>query len=324
MVSGVQSSLHPRVEATFSTDPATGNTATFGHGAKISSLERNNNIQKIWGLGSRGQTVSVETKFTGALSIDFLLSNSWIFFALMGAGKSTGGPTYTHTYTEQNTLPSYTMQNSLNIDPSGTNDMNVIFKGMVNTGATITSSVDAPVTVKMDWVYANEVYGKSAFIPQTAETFPPYSMGQASLQFLSGTTIANVQNVEFSLAQNAELIWGLGSRTATQKVEKQREYSLRSTIYLTDPTSFLAYVYSGTNAGTTPAAITEAATLIIPFSNGTNTITLSFTGIKIDTESLPQDPAAAVMEDIGIIARGLTVTATDTTATIPALWGADA
>ena len=103
MPSGALSSVHYGYEKYFDSDAGAAvdwvgaeKTAestmiyTFGHGIKISNLERNNNTESIWGLGSRSPTALLPKQFTGSFSADFILSNPDIFTHVMGAGLLVG------------------------------------------------------------------------------------------------------------------------------------------------------------------------------------------------------------------------------------------
>lgn len=103
MPSGALSSVHYGYEKYFNSDAGTGvdwvgayKTAessmeyTFGHGIKISNLERNNNVEAIYGLGSRSPTALLPKQFAGSFSADFILSNPDIFTHVLGAGLVVG------------------------------------------------------------------------------------------------------------------------------------------------------------------------------------------------------------------------------------------
>jgi len=319
MVSGAQTSLTAKEEATYLAATTVTTGVIGGHGLKITSQERSNNLQAVWGLGSRTQTVIVEKQFTGTLGIEFLMSNSWFLYPVLG--KCADGGTvgvYTHTYTETNTLPSFKFNNSLNIDGTSTSDLNISILGAVNTGTSIKTSIGEAVSVTMDWVYANETIATSAYVEQTAEAFMPFSFAHGVLELPNGATVANCQSVDISIAQNADMIWGLGSRAGTAHVDKNRAYTIRTSAYFTNPAAFLNLFYNG-STGITPGNITEIATLQLTFTNGTQIIEFTFSGLKIESESLPQAIDAAVMEDINIQARTLTVIATDIIQTYPTI-----
>jgi len=307
-ISGANSSLYIGAETTYGTT-ASGITAIFGHGLKLDSIERNNNIEKAYGLGSRLQTSSIEKQFSGSLSTSFLMSNPGFLYAMQGNNTDGGANPYTHTMLDTATtgMPSYTIQSSLNL----TTPIKVLYKGCVNTSTQMTASVNEAVSIKMDWVYANEVLSNEAYIAQTAETEFPFAFQHGVLEFPASTTLANVQSFDLSVAQNEDIILGLGSRTGTARVSKQKEYALSSKILLVDPANFWKVFYNGTT-GTTPGAVAETATLQLTFTNGAQVIVFDFTGLKIETHSSSIDTTAVVYEDVKIVARGLTITSTNT------------
>ena len=103
MPTGALSSIHYGYEKYFDSDADTAvawageyktlsSTAiyTLGHGIKITSLERANNVENIWGLGSRSAMANLEKQFTGSISFDTILSNPAIFSFIMGAGLVVG------------------------------------------------------------------------------------------------------------------------------------------------------------------------------------------------------------------------------------------
>jgi hypothetical protein len=141
--------------------------------------------------------------------------------------------------------------------------------------------------------------------------------------------VANVQAADISISNNAEIIYGLGARTGTTHVDKNREYSIRASVYLTNPAVFWRAFYTGGAtspfSGTAPGTHTEVPTLTITLDNGLATanqrqIKLAFTGVMMDSYSSSQDPTAPIMEDATFFARSLTVTALNVTSTIPADW----
>ena len=110
MPSGALSSVHYGFEKYFDSDAGTSADwngdfkvaeseiiFTFGHGIKISNLERNNNVENIWGLGSRSPTTNIEKKFVGSFSVDFIMSNPDVFTHILGAGLLIGDADVWHT-----------------------------------------------------------------------------------------------------------------------------------------------------------------------------------------------------------------------------------
>jgi len=322
MPSGALSSIAIKKEATFATDPAGTYSGTFGYGTKITALERANNVNRIFGLGSRGQQVNLETIFAGSASVEYVLTNPYSFYAAIGKA-STSGPDgdglYTHTFADtdstSNTLPTFAIKNNIEL---GATDAQTVLLGAVMTNKTIACSVGEPAVVTDDFVYATETFSTTSFVAQIAETLNVYSFAHGTFSLPDGTTVANVQSAEIGIAENADIIYGLGARTGTTHVDKQREYTVRASVYMTDPAKFWRYVYaggSGTPAtGTAPTTMVEIPTLTLTFDNGGagaahRRISLAFTNVMMDTHSMPQDVTAPIIEDATLFPRGLTVTA---------------
>jgi len=416
MPSGALSSVHYGYEKYFNSDAGAAvdwagtyktlsSTAiyTFGHGVKISNLERANNIENIWGLGSRSATVNLEKQFSGSFSVDCILSNPDIFTHIMGAGLVIGdaggasttmgatgpaagdysfdvtdstsmavgdvlklthsstatnteyvqikaidtntitvwsplvftydasatvveytdvsaGSTYTHVYREMDTLPSIQVQNSMN----RATDQKWLLKGCINTNATISAAINVAATIKLDYNYMDELRSDTAFVEQTIETYDVYSFAYGGLSLPNATTLANVQSVEIGINQNSEVIYGLGSRTGSTGLGKNREYSISASMYFLDDADLLNYAYDGTNSGTGPAAISNASLKLI-FDNGQagsnqRTIQFDFGNVKIDTETLNQAIDAPVVEDVTFKTRGCQVSSKTNDDEIPYIW----
>ncbi len=83
-VSGALASVAYGYEAVaFQTKSAAINK-TFGLGSKITSLERNNNLEIIYGLGDREAVVNLEKQFGGTVSVETVMSDPWIMKAILG------------------------------------------------------------------------------------------------------------------------------------------------------------------------------------------------------------------------------------------------
>jgi len=329
MASGALAAIAVRKEATYKTNPATFNGTSdgiFGHGTKLSSISKANNVERIYGIGSRQQQVNLEKQFVGSFSVEYVLSNPWVFVPFFGKSATTGGPVYTHTMTEQNDLPSYSVQNGIEL---GATDARQVFLGCVNNSKSLTCNVGDPVMVRDDYVYATELFSTDTYVAQQAEDFSVYSFAFGTLGLPDGTTVANVQNCEISMANNSDIIYGIGSRVGSTHVDKQREYSIRASVYLTNPAVFWRAFYTGGAtspfSGTAPGTHTEIPTMTLTLDNGgastaQRQIKLAFTGVMMDSYSSSQDPTAPIMEDATFFARSLTVTAIDATTTTPAAW----
>ncbi len=288
----------------------------FGHGVKVTNLTRRNNIEKVFACGTRNAQKFAVKKFDGALSMDFVLSNPYFFTGVVGTGTDSGTASpWTHTYSEADTIPSITVENSLQLAAVRESTM----KGGVIATCTITSAINELVRVRLDIPYANEEFATSTSAPITA-SYELYTFAQGTFELpdTAGSALAQVQNIELTIANNPLLVFGQGSRFAQEQAAQSREYTGSVTMALQASADLLEKFYG---AATGPAAIpAEQADMKLLFTNGltgtnTRSISLVYTGVQLDEDSMPQDPTAVIMEDVSISARSLVIAAIDATQT---------
>jgi len=206
----------------------------FGHGTKI-TLKRNNNQERIYGIGSRNTQQTVTKKFEGTMTIDFVLGNTYFLKAVLGAQGAAGGAgPYTHAYTEANTPPSITVSMSSDL---GSNDMVTTYSGVVVTSCKISMAVNETVKVSLDCLYQTETTAASGSFADVLDTISEpmtFAMGTVTYagQSMGNTYSGQVQNCELTINNNAEMLYGLGSRLTQQAPHKNREYNFRMTYAL--------------------------------------------------------------------------------------------
>jgi len=289
---------------------------TFGEGPKI-TISRRNNMERIFGLGSRNAAAVAAKKYEGSASIEFTLSNASFFRAVFGAVADAGAGPYTHTYTEAIAPTSFAIDTAVEL---GTNDSVSELQGCVINTCVLNCTVGETVKVTLDCPYQTETLATSGIGSQVAETFAPFTFAMGSLQLPSGTTIGDVQTIELTLNNNLEMVWGLGSRFPTVPVGKTRMYDFRATVVFDDTTQLLTKML-GTTTAPDPDTVAETATLILTFTNGESStaersIVMTFDDITIDTSTLPQDVNEVIKEDVTGWARNITnVVWTNNTAT---------
>jgi len=147
------------------------------------------------------------------------------------------------------------------------------------------------------------------------------------LEFPTCTTIAEVQDVDITFAQNADHIWGLGNSVASSGIRKLFEITGKFKTSFTD-TVQLEKLYAqqaNTLSNSCPAETLAVCqpTLKLTFTNGLaaaaeRSITLSFTGIALDDHNLNIEPNEPIFEELNFQAAGCTAVAVNSIATIPA------
>lgn len=231
------------------------------------------------------------------------------------------GPTYYyHVFRNLNapSLNTVTMQNTVDL----TADLQTNLLGCIPVGASISTAVGAHVVSSYDFIYGKEdPEDAPAFQAQTASTRTPYSFAYGNLYTPASRTSAltAVQSCDISIAPTLDLIYGLGSRSASTYVEMQYDYTITSEMYFQDKNDYLALFMDGTSTYpvTGPGTTVAENGLVLHLNNGTDSMVFSFGGVKADTTSMPQDVTAPIMESVTLKARTLHVYARNATSAIP-------
>lgn len=300
-------------ESTFGTASTTIDKP-FGHGTRVTGLSRKNNIEKVYSNGYRNAQKMPVKKYEGALTMEWVLANPWFFRGFLGSTADSGSGPYDHTFTESDTVESFTVSNNVGMESAYKYDLLGCKFNTIN----ITSAVNELVRVRADIPFVNESPSGTTS-SKIAESFDLYTYAQGSFELPGGTTLAMVQNIDLTLGNNPEPVSGQGSRFAQEAPVKNSEYSATVTMALQAHADLLQKFYGSASGPSDTVA--EQATMKMTFTNGLTgtserTIDLTFTGAKIDEDSLPQDPTQVIMEDVKIDMRSLQVVATDNTTTV--------
>ena len=224
----------------------------------------------------------------------------------MGANADAGSVgAYTHTYTEADLVPSFSVKSSFEL---GATDFATTIVGCKCESATITAAVDEAVKFSLDCSYRYENLSTTK-VSDNPDIEPVFTFAHGSIEMPDGTQIAAVQNFELTINNSSESLYGVGSRFKTANVAKQREYNFSMTAAFNDYTSLLTYFMNGTGSATAPDAGsgTEIATLELTFTNDEGDILdINLTGIHLNEESLPQNVGEIVKEEVSGWARACT------------------
>lgn len=277
----------------------------FGQGVDI-SITRSNNAERIYGIGARNATATINKQYSGTATINGALSNAWWLLGVMGANADAGSSgAFTHTYTETNRLPSFTIDNSNEI---GTTDSRSTLLGCRINSCTITTAVNEALRFSLECPYRYETLSTTAS-SNIVDTEPIFTFAHGSIELPDGTVIAAVQTVELTIVNTLESLYGVGSRFMDDNVAKNREYNFNITAAFKDHSTLLTRFLNGTNTATAPDAGsgTEIATMNLTFTNDDGDILdFNLTGVHLNEETLPQNINEIVKENVTGWARGMT------------------
>ena len=276
----------------------------FGQGVET-SVTRNNNAERVYGVGNRNATATVNTAYGGTLSANGTLTHAWWLLGVLGAVADAGSGPFTHTYTERNVLPSFTTKLAYEL---GDTDAQSILLGCRINSCTISAAVNEVAKFSLECPYRYETLETTAST-NIADTEPVFSFVHGSVEIPNGTVIAAVQSIELTIVNNLENVYEVGSRFARAIVAKQREYNFKVTAAFNSHAKLLTYFFNGTGSATAPGSGsgTEIATMQLTFTNDDGDILeINLTGIHFNEETLPQNQNEVVKEDVTGWARALT------------------
>ena len=157
----------------------------------------------------------------GTLSVGFILSNPWVFEALFGP-PATGSATdsvYPHTFgttAGNKTMNSIVCEVGYDSDDAGSNtDIVRTMRGCVANSIGISTSIGATVDCTMDMTYGKE--SSPTLTIGSAPTEPTeefaYTFAHGVVK-VGGATLAQVQDIDITFAQNPSLLYGIGANQA--------------------------------------------------------------------------------------------------------------
>lgn len=274
----------------------------FGQGVEI-TVNRSNNAERIWGVGARNATATVNKQFGGTFTVSGVLSNAYWLLGVLGKNVDTGVEgAYIHTYTEQNILPSFSIRTSFEL---GTTDFTSDLIGCVINTCTISAAVNEAIKFSLEGTYRYENLGTSVE-SNLADVEPVFTFAHGSIEMPDETDLAALQSFELTIVNNAEPVYGVGSRFMTAVVAKNREYNFSCTAAFNDYTDLLTYFMDGTNSASAPATGSNAeTTLELTFTNdGGDILDIDITGVVLNEETLPQNVNEVVKESVTGWGRG--------------------
>lgn len=308
-VSGYATTMQYGWETTFGSASGTYNKA-FGQGQKITTFDIDNTNEPVFQIGSRDAQRQYVKDFKGSFGIEFLLSDPWFMRSVLGAAPTTAGAgPYTHTWTVANggianTLSSMTINAATDLDT----DSDKLLLGCAVDTCSISAAVDEAVKVRLDGKYANSTKDTSLTTAVNPVEEALYFQ-QASLEFPTSTTLADVQSYEMNFGNNIDMIYGLGSRFAQKVVARQRDWTMKVSMTYEADADLLDKVLGSSTAAT--ATVPEIATMKFTATNGlsttnTRSYVFTFANVMVEKTSMPITLEDTTKIDATLRARTLT------------------
>jgi len=313
----------------FNTTP-TVSDAVFGLEQKISGWTYTNNKITLAQLNSVFPKTYAYGQTQGSLTVDWVMSNPWWLKAVFDNRVFASATPDTSTFSIVDKLVS-TFGIEIGIDQQGSPGSDIVRKlgGCIMNSVSIKSSIGELARVSADIAYASDTSSSTLDSTIASETVGlgvdehiPFTFAHGSLDFPDGTTIAELQDVDLTLNQNSDLLWGHGSNIAVDAFRRLFEITGRfSATYVDQSELNKVYAQTGVN-GTTQAS--EQPSVTLTFDNGEagnslRKIVFSGTGVGIADHGTNVEPNEPIFEEINWQVSGMTVVASgDHNTTSPA------
>ena len=285
----------------------------FGLQDKMSSLTLTNNKVNLAKLNQNTVDKFAYGQQQGSTSMSFTLSNPWVFGTILGTPTKAGTTPFTYTYPQTSGLPktARTIQVEVGYDGLAADIVRTLKGGIIGS-LSISASVGGLVDCSADITYGIETAPSSSL--GTAPTKPseefPYTFAHAELYF-AGALVAQCQDASISLAQNAELLYGLGSHSGAAAYKRVLDITgsfkaswINQTL-LDDLLAQIATVPQETVGG-------GATEFRLTFEkSAAEKIVITLTGLAINDHGVSGlEPVEPVFEDINWTAKTISVVAT--------------
>jgi len=269
----------------------------------------------------------------GSMSVDFVLSNPWIFKALYGASPApTGSGPYVHTWGTTGDVSGAKTVTPFSVEVGfAAQDANIV---RTATGCTLNSlsfgaAIDDTINCSADIAYGNESDNGTTYhaSPPNDDINFPYTFAHGELRWYgddaadtdaAGSVIAELQTANITFAQNPALLYSIGSNKAVSSFRRVFDITgnfqaswvnNKKLLQLLDQiekpgTSFIRAGQSG-----------SAVDAILTFTNGgtgatLKKITIRLSGVRPDSISIDGIvPVEPVFETINWRAKTASVTA---------------
>ena len=171
---------------------------------------------------------------TGSLSVDFVLSNPWVFRALYGAQATTGTGPYVHTWGTTGDVSGAKTITPFSVEVGfAAEDANIVrtATGCILNSLSIGATIDGTVDCSADITYGNEADNSTSYhaSPPNDDVNFPYTFAHGELRWYgddaadtdaAGSKIAELQSANVTFSQNPALLYTVGSHKAVSSFRR--------------------------------------------------------------------------------------------------------
>ena len=327
-------------EDTFGTSAFNDSThKAFGLNAKLGSWTLGHSPKELPRLNQVEVAQYAFGQQTGSLSVDFVLSNPWIFRALYGAQATTGSGPYVHTWGTTGDVSGAKTVTPFSVEIGFASESENIVRtatGCILNSLSIGATIDGTVDCSADITYGNEADNGTSYhsSPPNDDVNFPYTFAHGSLHWYGDdgadtdsdtSKVAELQSANVSFAQNPALLYSIGSHRSVSAFRRVFDITGSFTAAWVNNDKLLQLLdqiekpvtKSSIRSGVAGAAVDA----LLTFDNGGSgtakkSITIKLSGVSPDSVSIDGiQPVEPVFENISWRAKTASVVADNNIAT---------
>ena len=222
-------------EDTFGTSAFNNSThKAFGLNARLGSWTLGHSPKDLPRLNQVEVAQYAYGQQTGSLSVDFVLSNPWIFRALYGAQATTGSGPYVHTWGTTGDVSGAKTITPFSVEIGfAAEDANIVraATGCILNSLSIGATIDGTVDCSADITYGNETDNGTTYhaSPPNDDVNFPYTFAHGSLHWYGddgadtdsdNSKVAELQSANVTFSQNPALLYTVGSHKAVSSFRR--------------------------------------------------------------------------------------------------------
>ena len=263
---------------------------------------KNNMISTRGFVGAGGDARAVSKFSPGQLDVSWtmdLIPNDFSFMEYaLGSATTVSSTT---TFGTKDRPPSFTMSNNINND---TTPREETYSGCILNAMTLKATVGESVSINLSGIsslinYDSTLTANAAIASDDVWTFQHGTLN------LDGAVSNIIDSIEFTISNNWETKYGLGSRLVQTAVPKARDLSLKFTVKYLDDTLYAQLL--GASTPTSDGSPTAVASSVLAFTNGNKSLTITLSNGFIEEFTETNNLNDLVGEDFTLNAKSVGV-----------------
>jgi len=253
------------------------------------------NLKRIRHAGNRGYFIQILGKKEYSGSFEYLVQNGKFLKFALGACSDSGSDPYTHEITENDTLPSFTLEVAMGSFVRR-------YAGCKVSKLTISNAIDEPLRASVDWIAQSVTkYGTATSV--TDVTTEPYVFSQGAVT-INSQAAAGVQSFDWTFDNGSHAIHHLGDDELEYLIGGPRSSEVSMEIVLLDST-----YWDLLTAGT------EFDAYIVYTRGANDTLRIDWFDCKLDEVPIPgPEDAEVITQTLAIRPKSTKITVVDSIA----------